>query len=359
MSECVGHGLYAIDSEATLEVPLKISASLYSRNDRPVEEVAVHLDRCGVDAFHVDTAGDLSIFDDLTKIRAKSATPFDLHVISDRPERYFDGMIAHRVEFAAFQYENLPGKLAFPSQLIERTQLGLAIGMQTPVSVFDDYHAQCSFILLMTTVPGESGGRFDPAVLERIDEVRARFSHVQIHVDGGVDQRTSESLRQLDVEWAVSGSFLLQADSTPDALLRLRTRLANGSTPVGRFMRKLNELPCISTREAESAMKILETIESRPLGFCMVVDDDGHLRAVVSDGDVRRGALRSLEEGQTLRSEWLLNHRPVMVRKDTTVNELFQLIESCVKPFGFVPVNDNDGRLLGCISLVDLMRGVG
>ena len=336
---------------------MRISASLYSRSDRPIFDSALHLDRFGVDAFHIDCHDPDPVFLDLAKIRAGSQTSLDLHVISEHPEAFFPGLIEHQVEFAAFQFEHLRLRPRFPSRLVDRTQLGLAIKMDTDVSVFDAYSDECSFILLMTTVPGQSGGTFDPRAIAKIGEVRQRYPMAQIHVDGGVNQKTSEVLRQLDVEWAVSGSYLLHADSTPEALLRLRTRLSSGSSPIVQFMRKLNELPCISTRDARSATKILESIESRPFGFCVVVDEEGRLAGVVSDGDVRRGVLRSIEEGTGILPEWLVNQRPLTVRQDTTINQLFQLVEAHIKPFGFVPVNDNDGRLVGCVSLVDLMRG--
>ncbi len=337
---------------------MKISASLYSRNDRPVQLSALHLDRFAVDAFHIDSRDELEVFDDIQSIRAVSATPVDLHIISAAPEAYFDGLIEKNIEYAAFQFEDMERRPQFPSELVERTQLGLSLCIDTPIEVFDEYRSDCSFIMLMTTVPGQSGGQFDSRALAKIDEVRRRYPMVSVHVDGGVNQVSSERLRQLDVEWAVSGSYLLLADSTPEALLRLRTRLSSGEAPIGHFMRKVNELPRLPLKDAENPVKILETIDSRPLGFCLVIDEDDHVQAVVSDGDVRRALLRSIEEGSPLASEWLLNRRPLMVNQNTTINELFQLVETHLKPFGFVPVNDNDGKLVGCVSLVELMRGV-
>ena len=98
-------------------------------------------------------------------------------------------------------------------------------------------------------------------------------------------------------------------------------------------------------------------MESRRLGFCVILSETGSLSAVVSDGDVRRAALRSLSTGQSIAADDMLNRRPLSVHEETTLNELFFLMAGHTRPVGFVPVNDNAGKLVGCISFNELMRG--
>lgn len=343
---------------ASQVVPLmKISASIYSSKGKSLLDLVSRLDRIGVDAFHVDSIDELGVFADVELIREYSTTPIDVHVISAHPERYFDRLLDHKVEFVSFQYEQLARHPRFPLELTQKTQVGLSLGMNTPIDVFDDYAEDCSFVMLMTTVPGKSGGVFDDRCLNKLDAIRTRYPGIPIHIDGGVNQSNASKLRTHGAAWAVSGSYLMNADRPPEALLRLKSRLESGDATVTHCMRRLNELAVLSEEESLDPARVLAAIESKHLGFCVVLSPTGHLRGVVSDGDIRRAVLSGLQRGEMLSARELVNERPLTVDAKTTLNELFQVVETHPRTLGFVPVNDNDGRLLGCVSFNDLMRG--
>lgn len=338
---------------------MKISASIYSSSVGELEERVLALDRLGVDAFHLDCAGDLHVFEDVARIRRVSRTPLDLHVISADPGPYIPLIVQHRIEFACFQFEDLQTLPQLPGRDVCCTEFGLAVRVATPLRSLSECAPDYQYLMLMTTVPGQSGGTFDDQALQRVSEIRDRFPGMSVRVDGGVDSESAARLRSLAVDWAVSGSYLMGADSTPAALLRLRTCLESEHEAVSTFMRHLGELPRIGCAQARQAEYILSEMEAHRQGFCVVLDHEGKLAAVVSDGDVRRAALDSLTQHKPIEAEALLNRSPLAVHQDTTLQQLFTLIQRQARPLSFVPVNDNDGRLVGCISFNDLMRGVG
>ena len=71
---------------------MKISASIYSNNDRSLENLIKDLDNYNIDMFHVDFNDkkiDIKkVEDDIIEIRKISNKPIDLHIISDRPNQY-------------------------------------------------------------------------------------------------------------------------------------------------------------------------------------------------------------------------------------------------------------------------------
>ena len=69
---------------------MKVSGSIYSNGSKSLLQVVRDLDLCHVDFLHVDCTDDLGVFDDIRAIRKISSTPIDLHIISNRPEKFFN-----------------------------------------------------------------------------------------------------------------------------------------------------------------------------------------------------------------------------------------------------------------------------
>lgn len=94
--------------------------------------------------------------------------------------------------------------------LVERlgAQPALAVSLQTSLqSVPADYP-----ILLMAITPGQAGSSFDPAVVERVSQLRERGRNPLVGVDGGVGPGQFEALSKAGANWIVSGTSLFAAD---------------------------------------------------------------------------------------------------------------------------------------------------
>ena len=184
---------------------MKISASLYSSKERDLEDLVHDLDLHHIDKFHIDCNDDPSVFKDIEKIRSISKTPIDLHIISKNPEAYFESIRELGIEFVQLQYEKLDKYCDIP--MIEGTEFGMSILSDTPVEVFEPYREYCSFILLMTTTPGKSGGVFGKENFRKIRQLRNTYPGKRICVDGGVNAEVSFILRNMGVDTIVSGSY--------------------------------------------------------------------------------------------------------------------------------------------------------
>jgi pentose-5-phosphate-3-epimerase len=68
---------------------MKISASIYSDNKRPLSEIINDLISHQVDLIHVDCNDELAVFDDIATIRTMCSIPIDLHIITSTPEKFY------------------------------------------------------------------------------------------------------------------------------------------------------------------------------------------------------------------------------------------------------------------------------
>jgi pentose-5-phosphate-3-epimerase len=333
---------------------MKISASIYSNRDKALPELIRELDAYKVDFFHIDCMDDASVFTDIQAIRGISKTPFDLHLISPDPDRYIDLITTAGVEYVTLQYENLP---AFP-QLFRQPgiQFGLALTSDTPVEVFGDYADCCSFVLFMTTIPGQSGGAFNSTTFKRIRKFRALFPNKKIHVDGGINAEVSFILRNMGVYTSVIGSYLFKGQFIGSAMLKLRSDDVRSRYCVRDFMLQRDEVPVIDSSHTDFR-SILQSIEEFRMGFTMVADAEGRLAGIISNADVRKGLLRQIDSLDRLDTSAMINRDPAFVYEDMEVSELLNFVKNLSFPVLFLPVVDRSERIVGTIKFNNLIKG--
>ena len=332
---------------------MKISASIYSDKNRPLDEVIKDLDAHQVDLFHVDCNDNFEVFKDIATIRTVSKTPIDLHIITDRPEAYFDLLIAHPVEYLTFQFENLNAPLQLPKTITGKK--GIAITTQTPVDVFQGF-SNFDFILIMATVPGQSGGKFDRHNFQKVRRFRKLFPSKSIHVDGGVNGEVSFILRNMGVSSCVSGSYLFNAPSIGQALMNLTKREIESDFKIKDFMVPLDECPfCIVNKNTPKEM--VQVVEDGKLGFAIVIDENEKLEGIISSADIRKTLLKNWENIHAVSTKDLINSSPLTIQDEATVYELLRYIKKCSFPVMYLPVINSMGKAVGIINFAHLVKG--
>jgi len=331
---------------------MKISASIYSDKIRPLADVIKDLEDHQVDLLHVDCNDDLSVFEDIAKIRTWTSIPIDLHIITNDASKYYDLLRKHPVEYLTFQYEDLEGELEIPSDI--QGKKGLAVITPTSIEVFDKFQ-DFDFILIMATIPGQSGGKFDAVNFSKIRQFRKQFPEKSIHVDGGVNGEVSFILRNMGVSSSVSGSYLFNAPSIGHALMNLTKRDVESSFEVKDFMIPLSECPVVFEEKLDLAA-VLKSIEKGGLGFCLVIDENENFKGLISNADIRKGMLAHLDDLNGIDPIELVNRKPVSVNSTSTVFEMLQLIKLCNFPIMYLPVLENNGKSVGIVNFVNLIK---
>jgi ribulose-phosphate 3-epimerase len=331
---------------------MRISASIYSDKKRELSETIKDLAAHHVDLLHVDCNDDPSVFEDISKIRTWCNIPIDLHIITKKPSKYFDLLRAVPVEYVTFQLEDLEEELMIPSDI--KGKKGLAIITPTSIEAFDKY-SNFDFILMMATIPGQSGGVFDAVNFKKIRDFQKKYPSKSVHVDGGVNGEVSFILRNMGVHTSVSGSYLFNAPSVGHALMDLTKRTIDSQFLVKDFMIPLTESPSIG--ENASVSEVLNSIEDGKLGFTLVVDETANLRGLISNADIRKSLIRT---GGNLNNESIaeiMNSKPLVIQETATVNDLLQQIKKYTFPILYLPVVDQNNKAKGILTFVNLIKG--
>ncbi len=335
---------------------MKISASIYSNKSKGLEQNIQELDAHDIDMFHVDCADDAKVFDDIKRIRAVSTTPIDLHIIAAEPEKYLPTIQELGIEYVSFQYENLKALPKLPKGT--STKFGLAICSPTSLDAFQKTNGDYDFVLMMATVPGQSGGTFQHENFQKIIEFKNRYPKKQIHVDGGVNAEIAFILRLLGAHAIVSGSYLMNHESLGIGMLSLHKAPGTDKAHpfvVADFATPLKYLPIIKDGES-SFLQVLETIEKYDQGFALVSDAKGELKGVVSNADVRRGLLKNAGDMNAVQSKDIINASPVSISETASLHDMIRLLNSLSFIVLFLPVVDAENHLKGAVLLNQLTR---
>ena len=333
---------------------MKISASIYSNNQTPLEELVRDLDAHGIDMLHVDCADNEKVFEDIARIRKVSSTPIDLHIISPEPEKYFQKIEELKIEFVSFQYENLKQIPVLPQSSF--TRFGLSIVSATPIDVFEKAKDNFDFVMLMSTVPGQSGGEFNRESFQKVVDFKNRFPETRIQVDGGVNDEVAYILRLLGVHAIVSGSYLMNHQSLSAGMLSFHQSSKRHSRfKIGEFATPVKYLPVIRKTDL-SFRAALETIEKFGLGFVLLTDDAGKLSGVITNADIRRGLLKHPGDLNKVYAADLVNAKPVFVHETSSVADMLRLLNELNFIVLFLPVTDQKNILKGAVLLNNLIR---
>lgn len=331
---------------------MRISASIYSDKKRDLSETIQDLAAHHVDLLHVDCNDDPSVFEDISKIRTWCNIPVDLHIITKHPSKYFDLLREVPVEYVTFQLEDLEEKLEIPSDITGKK--GLAIITPTSIEAFDHYQ-DFDFILIMATIPGQSGGVFDSVNFKKIRDFQQKYPDKSVHVDGGVNGEVSFILRNMGVHTSVSGSYLFNAPSIGHALMDLTKRNLDSQFLVKDFMIPLSESPVIG--EEASVLEVLNAIEIGKLGFTLVVNKQSDLKGLISNADIRKSLIRTKGNLSQESISEIMNTTPLVIRETATVNDLLQQIKKYAFPILYLPVVDQDNKAKGILTFVNLIKG--
>ncbi len=93
-------------------------------------------------------------------------------------------------------------------------QVGLAINPETDVQEILPYLTNIDQVLIMSVHPGQGGQEFIREVLAKIEYLNTLKNqyNFKINIDGGINATTIEYLKNLYLDYVVSGSFICCSD---------------------------------------------------------------------------------------------------------------------------------------------------
>jgi ribulose-phosphate 3-epimerase len=111
----------------------------------------------------------------------------------------------------------------FDQYVRENVDFGIAIGNDTPLETIFPIVPNVDFVQMMgIKTIGKQGEPFDDRVLDRIKELKNKFPHTLISVDGAVNEDSAMRLVEAGVERLVIGSALWESDDIVGSLYNFK-----------------------------------------------------------------------------------------------------------------------------------------
>lgn len=160
-------------------------------------------------------------------LRSCTNLPFDAHLMVEHPETYIDGLAKAGVQYVTVHQEACVHLDRVLQQIREAgMKCGVALNPATPVSTLECVASQVDMILIMSVNPGFGGQKFIPYALTKIrqaNELLAASSNTDavIEVDGGVNTKTVQAVKNAGATFLVAGSAVFGAADRKEAIASL------------------------------------------------------------------------------------------------------------------------------------------
>ena len=202
-----------------------ISVSFFKEKDN-IEEVINKIDNTSCDYIHVDIADNIFVpnksLDDnlLCNVLSKTKKLKDVHLMVSDVKKYIDIYKNINPYIITFHVEtdNIIDMINYIKSL--NIKVGLALDLDSDVSLLDPYLDKIDLVLLMSVKAGFGGQKFNEKVFDKINYLRSK-TNIKIEVDGGIDD-TNYSKINSDIK--VVGSFITNDSNYEKQINLLRTK---------------------------------------------------------------------------------------------------------------------------------------
>ncbi|ACZ01660.1 ribulose-phosphate 3-epimerase [Streptobacillus moniliformis] len=151
--------------------------------------------------------------DVIKAIRPYSQLHFDAHLMVEKPEWYIETVAKAGVNSITIHAEATK-HLHRALQLIKShgVKAGVSINPATDIGFLDNIIEELDLILVMTVNPGFGGQKFIDAMCQKVKRIREKFPHIDIQVDGGINDKTCLLVKEAGANILVAGSYVFSGD---------------------------------------------------------------------------------------------------------------------------------------------------
>lgn len=156
-------------------------------------------------------------------LRGKTDQEFDLHLMLRHPLQYVPMFREAGADWITFHIEcDDDPRTVLASIEASGAKPGIAIKPGTPVEELFPFGEQLHHVTVMTVEPGFGGQKLMPEPLKKIRELKQRFPHILVEVDGGVNLETAPQCREAGADVLVAGTAVFGAERPGEAMVLLQ-----------------------------------------------------------------------------------------------------------------------------------------
>ena len=204
---------------------VKISASLLSARDNLEKTIEV-INDLDIDYIHLDIMDGEFVpntsftYDEIKIIASSVNKPLDVHLMVKNIDEYIYNYAMLNTKYITFHYETIHSLKTIKKIKDYGIKCGIAIKPNTNVEEIYDLLPYIDLVLVMSVEPGKGGQKYingsELKIKKLKDKIKSLDLHVEISVDGGINNTTAELCKDYGADILVIGSALINNKNKQD-----------------------------------------------------------------------------------------------------------------------------------------------
>ncbi len=206
---------------------VEISTSILSTEKNKEAETFLALEKAKTDYFHIDVMDGKFVEKDTYKkmlgyaeyIKRLSNLPLDIHLMVEDVDQAINDFEVVEPNIITFHYEactNDEEVMENINRIKEvHAKVGISIKPETPIEKIYKFLPYVHLVLVMTVEPGKGGQTMLFDMVGKVKELKQYIDknnlEIDIEVDGGINLRTMDSVKEAGANILVAGTAILIA----------------------------------------------------------------------------------------------------------------------------------------------------
>lgn len=206
---------------------VEVSTSILSVKKGEESKTFFALEKAKTDYFHIDVMDGKFVEKDTynkmleyaSYIKRISNLPLDIHLMVEDVNSAIEDFIAVEPNIITFHYEACKNKEEV-MQIIKKIKennckVGLSVKPETKIEEIYEFLPYIHMCLVMTVEPGKGGQTLITDMLSKISELKTYIEkkniEIDIEVDGGINLKTAQRVKDAGANVLVAGTAILMA----------------------------------------------------------------------------------------------------------------------------------------------------